>query len=109
MTCQAGTRCYSVVEKVWKNMEGNKYKVVSSGKCEGHRGIVRDMVKIRAKQAQRGKINEEVRLKLYGGSREGVRMKTHLHGASDYAKSWICYFGYGTWTSQKERGTPLTG
>ena len=48
---------------------------------------VSDMIEIRQMKSLRQKVEEEEHLKIYGGLREGIVMKTYLHGPLDYAKN----------------------
>ena len=60
---------------------------LSKGESAGYETEVRDMIKMREKGALRRKIDEEKHLEIYGWLREGIRMKTYLHGPMDSAKN----------------------
>ena len=45
------------------------------------------MIELRERKSLRQKVDEEEHLKIYGGLRERIGMKTYLHGSRDYAKT----------------------
>ena len=56
---------------------------------------VSDVIELREKKALRQKVDEEEHLTIYGGLREGIGMKTYLHGPIDYAKHLKLRFRIG--------------
>ena len=56
---------------------------------------VGDMIELRERKSLRRKVEEEEYLKIYGGLREGIGMKTYLHGPLDYAKNLKLRFRIG--------------
>ena len=54
-----------------------------------HREVsaVQDIRKRKESPALRNKVKDEETLKIYGGLREAIGMKTYLHGPMDYAKT----------------------
>ena len=55
----------------------------------GRRGVQdksRRHDRTKGKEMLRQKVDEEEHLKIHGGLREGIGMKTYLHGPIDYAK-----------------------
>ena len=95
------------VEKIWKEIGGNQDEILSIDEAAGFKTKVRDTIEKREKEMLRRKVDEE-HLRIYGGLREEIEMKTYLHGPMDAAKIWNCDFGWGTWTCQKEeKDTPV--
>ena len=47
-------------------------------------------------------MKDEEHVKIHGGLREEIGMKTYLHGPMDYAKTLKLRFRVGIWTCQKE-------
>ena len=45
-----------------------------------------DVMDVGRKEALKRKVNKEQHLKIHGGLREGIRMKTYLHGSMDPEK-----------------------
>ena len=56
---------------------------------------VSDVIELREKKALRQKVDKEEHLKIYGGLRERIGMKTYLHGPIDYAKNLKLRFRIG--------------
>ena len=73
------------VERVWKGIGGNEDEVLFMGESAGYKTKVRDMIEMRGKGALRRKVDEEEHLKIYRRLREGMGMKTYLHGPMDPA------------------------
>ena len=74
---------------------GNKDEVLSIGESAGYKTKVRDMITTREKGALRRKVDKEEHLQIYGGLREGIGMKTYLHGPMDAAKNLKLRFRVG--------------
>ena len=83
---KAEIRWDKVIENVWEEMGGNKKAIIMYIE-DGvkYKTKESDMIELREKKALRQKIDEEEHLKIYGGLREGIGMKTYLHGPIDYA------------------------
>ena len=75
-----------VVENIWKEIGGNKKEIMSIEDVGEYKTKVGDMIESRERKSLRQKVDKEEHLKIYGGLREGVRMKTYVHGPIDYAK-----------------------
>ena len=99
---RAGIRWDSVVEKVWKDIGGNQEEILSIEKFAGYKTEVKERIEIRERLALRNKVKEEEHLKVYGGLREEIGMKTCLHGPMDYAKTLKLRFRAGDLDLQKE-------
>ena len=80
-------------------MEGDRRKqkrdIMSIEDGGEYKTKLSDMIEIREKKALKQKIDEEEHLKIYGGLREGIGMKTYLHGPIDYAKNLKLRFRIG--------------
>ena len=50
---------------------------------EEYKTKVGDMIELKERKALRQKVDEEEHLKIYGGLKEGIGMKTYLHGPID--------------------------
>ena len=55
----------------------------------------KERIKTRERLAPRNKVKEEGHLKVYGGLREDIGMKTYLHGPMDYVKTLKLRFRVG--------------
>ena len=55
----------------------------------------KERIKTRERLAPRNKVKEEGHLKVYGGLREDIGMKTYLHGRIDYAETLKLRFRVG--------------
>ena len=77
---RAGIRWDSVVETIWKDLEGDQEEVLSLEKFGGYKTKVKERIEERERLAQRNDVKEEKHLEMYGGLREDLGMKTHLHG-----------------------------
>ena len=80
---QAGNRWGRNVEKIWKEIGGNQDEILSIDEATGYKTKVRDMIEKRGKETLRCKVDEEEHLRIYGGLREEIGMKTYLHGPMD--------------------------
>ena len=61
-----------------------------------HCRMAREIVEIRDKaRALRNKVESEKHLDVYGEMREGIGMKTYLHGPMDFAKTLKLHFRVG--------------
>ena len=77
---QAGIRWDNVVEREWKDIGEKQEEVISAekfGRCEAE---VEERIERREMLALRNKVESEKYLEVYGGLREGIGMKTYLHG-----------------------------
>ena len=73
------------MEKVWNDMGGKREGILSIDKFEGYE--TEERIEIRERLALRNKVKEEEHLKVYGGLREEIGMKTCLHGPMVYVKT----------------------
>ena len=85
---------YGGIEKSRKYGRGWE-DVLSIGASAEYKTTVCDMMEVREKGALKRKIDEEEHLKIYGGLREGIGMKTYLHGPMDAAKNLKLRFRVG--------------
>ena len=92
---RAGIRWDSVVEKVWKDIGGNQEEVMSAGKFGKYKAEVEETIERRERLALRNKVESEKHLEIYGRLREGIGMKTYLHGPMDFAKTLKLRFRVG--------------
>ena len=83
---RAGIRWEPVVEKMRRNLWGDQEEVLSIEAFVGYKAEVKEKIEERERQALRSKVNEGKHLDIYGGLREDIEMKTHLHGPMDYAR-----------------------
>ena len=83
---RAGTSWDNVVEKIWKDLGGDQEEVLSMEKFGGYKTEGNEIIEERERLALRNKVKEEKHLEIYGGLREGIGIKTYLHGPMDYAK-----------------------
>ena len=89
---RAETRCYNVVEKIWKDLGGDPRRGVSTEKFGGYKSKI---LEERERLELRNKVEEEKHLEIYGGLREDIGMKTYPHGPMDYAKKLLLRFRVG--------------
>ena len=88
--------------KYGRREEEIKTKILSIDEAAGYKTKVRDMIEMREKEMLRCQVDEEEHLRIYGGLREEIGMKTYLHGPMDAAKNLKLRFRVGTWICQKE-------
>ena len=84
---KAGIRWDKVVENIWKEIGGDKNDIVSIEDVGEYKTKLDDMIEVREIKLLKQKVEEEEHLKIYGGLREGIEMKTYLHGPLDYPKN----------------------
>ncbi|MEP2037814.1 MAG: hypothetical protein ABJI72_14510 [Parasphingorhabdus sp.] len=110
---RAGIRWDGVVEKVWKDIRGNQGEIMSAGKFGRYKAKVEESIERRERLALRNKVESEKHFEIYGGLREGLGMKTYLHGPMDFAKTLKLRFRVGDldmperrkrYTSSREEG-----
>ena len=105
---KAGIRWDKVVENIWKEIGGNKNEIMSIEDVGEYKTKVDDMIELREMKSPRQKVEEEEHLKIYGGLREGIGMKTYLHGPLDYAKNLKLLFRIGDLDlPERIRGIPV--
>ena len=75
-----------MVEKKWKDSRGEQEEVLSLENFGGYKTEVKEIAEERGRLVLRNKAKEEKHLKIYGGLREDLEIKTYLHGPMDYAK-----------------------
>ena len=54
-------------------------------------------------------MKDEEHVKIHGGLREEIGMKTYLHGPMDYAKTLKLRFRVGDLDPPERRGMPIIG
>ena len=85
-----------MVEKVWKDIGGTQEGMMSVEKFGRYKAEVEEMMKRRGWLASRNKVKSEKHLEMDGDSaREGIGMKTYLHGPMDFAKTLKLRFRVG--------------
>ena len=86
---RAGMRWVRVAERMWKDIGRNQEEAVSVDKFGRYKRKtdVEEMVERRERLALGYKLKSEKHVKMYGGTSEGIGMKTHLHGPMDFAKT----------------------
>ena len=95
------------MEKVWNDIGGKREGILSIDKFEGYE--TEERIEIRERLALRNKVKEEEHLKVYGGLREEIGMKTCLHGPMDYAKMLqIAISSRGPGHARKKKNTWYT-
>ena len=82
----AGISWDNVVENRLKDLGGDQEEILSIEKFGGYTTEVKERVEERERLVVRNKAKKEKHLEIYGGLREDIGMKTHLHGPMDYAK-----------------------
>ena len=84
---RTGIRWDNVVEKIWEDLGGDQEEVLSIEEFGGYKTVVKERIEERERLALRkkGEIGEPLR--DIRGLREGIGMKTYLHGPMDCAKS----------------------
>ena len=83
---RAGIRWDSVVEKVWKNKEGNQKEVVSAGKYGRYKAEVEDRMEKRERLALRNKVESEKKHSRDIWGTEGRNRNERVHGPMEFAK-----------------------
>ena len=107
---RAGIRWDRVVEKVWKDIGGNQEKILSREKFAGYKTEVKEKIEIREWLALRKKVKGKEHLKIYGGLREEIGVKTYFHGPIDHTKTLKLRFRVGDLDlPEKERGMSVVG
>ena len=61
--------------------------MMSAGKFGRYKVEVEERIERRERLALRNKVGSERHLETYGGLREGIGMKTYLHGPTDIVKT----------------------
>ena len=84
---RAEIRWDSVVEKVWKDLGGKQEDIPPIEEFGGYKTDAKERIEIRERLPLRNKVKEEDHLKVYGGLREEIGMKTCLHGPMVYVKT----------------------
>ena len=74
---------------------GNQDETLSIDEAAGYKTKVRDVIEKRGKEMLRCEVDEEEHLRIYGGVREEIGMKTYLHGPMDAAKNLKLRFRVG--------------
>ena len=70
--------------------------MMSAGKVERYKTEeVEEWIERRERLALRNKVESEKHLEIYGRLREGIGMKTYLHGPMDFAKTLKLRFRVG--------------
>ena len=59
-------RWYRVVERVWKDIEGNQEEILATGRFAGYKTKVKEIIEIRERPALRNKVEEENTLRYTG-------------------------------------------
>ena len=77
---RAGIGWDSVVEKVWKGIEGNQEEVMPAGNFGKYMAEVEERIERRERLALRNEVETGKHLEIYEGLREGIGMKYYLHG-----------------------------
>ena len=62
---------------------------------EEYKTNIGDMIELRERKSLRQKVDEEEHVKIYGGLRDGIGMKTYLYGPIDFAKNLKLRFRIG--------------
>ena len=104
---RAGIRWDNVVDKVWKEIEGNQEEILSIEKFAGYKTAVKEKIETKARITLRNKVKEEEHLEMYGGLREEIGMKTYLHDPMDYSKTLKLRFRAGDLDLPERRATPV--
>ena len=92
---KAGIRWDRVVENIWKEIGGNKNDLMSIEDVGEYKKKIDEMIALREMKSLKQKVDEEDHLKIYGGLKEGLGMKTYLHGPLDYSKNLKLRFRIG--------------
>lgn len=92
--------------EVGKGIGGNEDEILPIGECRGYKTKIEsiDMIEIREEQALADKVDEEEHFAIYGRLREGMGVKTNLHGLMDYAKKFEIDFGVGDLHLSEQKG-----
>ena len=69
-----------------RKYERDQEEVLFIEKFGGYKTEVKQIIEERERQALRNKVKDVKHVEIYGGLREDIGMKTHLHGPMDYAK-----------------------
>ena len=93
--CRAGITWDNLFEKIWKELGEDQDEVLSIEKFGGYKTEAKEIIEKRERLALRNKVKEKKHLKIYGGLREGIGVKTYLHGPMDYAKKLKLRFRVG--------------
>ena len=83
---RAGIRWNIVVEKIWKDLGVDQEEVLTIDKFGGYKTESKGKIEERERLALINKVKEETHLEIFGGLREDIVTKTHLHDPMDYAK-----------------------
>ena len=76
----------NVVHIISKGLGGDQEGLLSIEKFDGYKTEIKKITEERERLALRNKVNEENHLKIYGGLREDIGIKTYLHGPMDYVR-----------------------
>ena len=80
---------------VFRDIGGDQEEILSMETSGGYKTEVQETIEERERQALRNKLKEEKHVKIYGGLREDMGMKTYLRGPMDYPKKLKLQFRVG--------------
>ena len=104
---RAGIRWNSVVENVWKDIEGNQEQVLSIDTSGVYKTTVKEMIERRERLALRAKVKEGEHLRDIRGERvrEEIGITSYWHVPMDYAKTLNLQFRVGDLDLPERRKT----